>query len=228
VRQVVLQEGALGRTAMRSGSATFRLGFAALGIACSSVASAQVEAGFDPRPMLAPVALVLDGALGVGDGSSGKSRAAAELVARIRFPRFEVGAVIGHTGTIFERDDAYYGALLGVRHRLTDELGLELLGEGGVHQATAFAGLFSTGQGEATLPYVGARVGLDSRFGGRVRFVCGLWGVIRADLGSGHVTGEITSGFLESHRELHDFGELGGSSLLLELRVGIELGLGGE
>ena len=212
---------------MRSG-ARFRLGFAALGLACCSVASAQVEAGFDPRPMFTPVALVLDGALGVGDGSSGKSRAAAELVARIRFPRFEVGAVVGQTLTIFERDDFYYGALLGVRHQLTDRLGLELLGEGGVHQATASAGLFSSGHGEATLPYVGARVGLDARFGGRVRFVCGLWGVVRADLGSsGHVTGEVTSGFLESHTELHDFGELGGSSFLLELRVGIELGLGG-
>jgi hypothetical protein len=70
-------------------------------------------------------------------------------------------------------------------------------------------------------------VGLDARFGGRVRFVCGLWGVLRADLGSGHATAEITSGFLESHTELHHFGELGGTSLLLELRVGIELGLGG-
>jgi hypothetical protein len=89
-----------------------------------------------------------------------------------------------------------------------------------------FGGSFSP---TTRLTYLGARAGADWRFGGHVRFVTGVWAVLRSDLSTEHVVATTTRFrvFGPSTTEVHDFGNIGGTSFLLLLRIGIEIGFGG-
>ena len=216
--------------AARCVTRAFRTLPAVLCVLCPPLALAEAPLSADApetRPASRDVAMVLDGAIGGGSGWDRHGKFAVDFVPRLRFSAFEIGVVAGASAALFQGQDGYYGIVAGYRRRLSSLLELELLGEGGRHEATVYPGLFSSGRGEATLAYVGGRAGLDARFGGRVKLLVGVWGIVRSDLERKHVVAQVTTGGLGgASAALHDFGDVGGTSFQLVLRIGTEIGFG--
>ncbi len=180
------------------------------------------------RPFIAPATIVLEAAAGPRSGWDGAALA-GEISARVRIRGMSAGVLAGGewTGRMYDADpdNVYLGALLGLRQRTPGGREVELLGEAGRREVRVVR-FFEPGYKWITLPYVGVRAGVTWETGGPVRVTGGAWVAGRVDLASSGVEWATRANCIFGDTNT-SFRRIGGMALLVQLRIGTEILLGG-
>ena len=179
-------------------------------------------------PPATPAAVILDAAIGPRQGFDGEALG-GDVSGRLRIWGIAVGAVLGGewTGRLYDTDpdNVYLGIVLGRRQRTSDRKEVEILAEVGRRKVRVYRGLFEPGTRWITLPYVGVRGGVDWETRGPVRLCGGFWLVARLDLERSGVELATRGTFFGPSNT--SFRHIGGLSLVVQIRIGSEIILGG-
>jgi len=195
------------------------------------VAEASAQEGTDPATDVALRSWWLDGWIGLGSanivGHEHTTLCNGVTALRGVGPGLAVGLGADVALPIEDESNAFVGVLGGLVFR-EPRLTVHVLGEYGAHYVDDIGRslLLSSDSNfpSATLPYVGARFGLDFHLGGARVFSLGLWGIARADRGHRHVlfSAEDQVSLFGGTTQDEDY-EVGGASTALGVRFGVAL-----